>query len=116
MAGEHGAQRLARGRRALLGEEQPVGGVLERGGALQPLDPVVRERAREVREVAVGQALGVGVERAQERVQVLLRAAELVLVVEAVGVRAVERADVGVELEQAALGVEVVGRALGARA
>ena len=100
-----------------LGEEQPVGGVLERGGALQALDAVVRERALQVRDVAVGQALGLGVERAQERVQVLLRAAELVLVVEAVGVRPVERADVGVELEQAALGGEVAlaGSAASAR-
>ena len=42
----------------------------------------------------------------------LLRAAEVVLVVEAVGVRARERADVGVELEQASLGDQVVGRAV----
>jgi hypothetical protein len=63
----------------------------------------VRERALEVHDVALGQALGLGVERAQERVQVLLRAAEA-SVLEAVGVRPVERAHVGVELEQAALG------------
>ncbi len=104
VAGEHGAHGLARGGRALLGEEEAVGGVLERGRALEPLDAVVRKRAAEVHDVAVGQALGLGVERAQERVQVLLRAAEVVLVVEAVGVRAGERADVGVELQQAALG------------
>ena len=58
VAGEHGAHGLARGGRALLGEEEPVGGVLERGGALEPVDAVVRERALEVHDEAVGQALG----------------------------------------------------------
>jgi hypothetical protein len=102
-------QRLARGRRALLGEEQAVGGVLERLGALEPVDAVVGERALEVRHVALRQTLGGGVERAQERVQVLLRAAELVLVLETAGVRPVERPHVRVQLEQAALGGEIVG-------
>ena len=84
---------------ALLGEEQPVAGVLERRRALQALDAVVGERALEVRDEALGQALGLGVERAQERVQVLLRAAAAPRR-RAVGVRAVERAHVGVDLEQ----------------
>ena len=106
--GQDAARRLAAGAGAPAGQEQPVGGVLQRLRALQALDAVVGERAPEVRHEALGQALGLRVERAQERVQVLLRAAERG--VEAVGVRAVERAHVRVELEQAALLGRVAGR------
>ena len=108
VAGEDRPHRRAAGLGALLGEEQPVGGVLERGGALEAGDAVVADRALERGHEAVGQALGARVERAQEGVQVLLRAAHQLLVV--VGVRAVERAHVGVDAEQPLLALAVGGR------
>ena len=84
-----------------------MAGGLERGRAVERRDAVVRERALEVGDEALGQALGLGVERAQVRVQVLLRAAQHRLGVLARRVRAPERAHVGVQLEQLALAVGV---------
>ena len=103
---------------ALAGGRGTAGSAASSSAAVRsrPVDAVVRERALQVRHEALGQALGLGVERAQEGVQVLLRAAEIV--VQPVGVRPVERAHVGVELEQPALGVGVAapGTAASARA
>ena len=83
-----------------------MAGLLERRRALEPVDAVVGERALERRDEALGQALGGGVERAQERVQVLLRAAQQLVGV-AGRVRAAERPHVGVQLEQAVLALGV---------
>ena len=82
-----------------------MAGLLERRRALQPADAVVGERALERGDEALGQALGGGVERAQERVQVLLRAAQHLVGV--AGRRAAERPHVGVQLEQAVLALGV---------
>ena len=63
----------------------------------------------EVGDEAVREALRRGVERTQERMQVLLRAAREVRLV-GVGVRPVERAHVGVDLEQPPLALAVQRR------
>ena len=105
-AGEDGAHRGAGRVGALLREEQAEGRLFQGGRALEPADPVVRERALERRHEPLGEALGGRVERAQEGVQVLLRAAQHLLGV-ARGVRAAERPDVGVDLEHPVLAVGV---------
>ena len=72
----------------LLGEEQPVAGLLQAGRALEAGDPVVSERPRKRGGEPRRQSLRLGVERAQPRVQVLLRALQergLDLLVAAVG-------------------------------
>ena len=56
---------------------------------------------------AVGQPFRDGIERAQERVQVLLRAAHRLRLAAGVGVRPVQRAHVGVDLEQPVLALGV---------
>ncbi len=48
--------------RALLGEEQAVARLLERGGAIQRNDPVVSERAAQLLDERRGQALGLRIE------------------------------------------------------
>ena len=103
VARQHGLHDAPGGARAQLADEQPVARRLQRRGALEPADAVVRERAFQRRDEAVRQPLRGRVERAQERVQPLLRAAEALVV----GVRPVERADVRVGLKQRALAVGV---------
>ena len=89
---------------ALLGDEQPVAGLLERRRAVQALDAVVRQRALEQVDEALGQPLGLRVERAQERVQVLLRAVQQLALRVVAG--AAQRAHVGEDVEQPVLGLD----------
>ena len=56
--------RRPRGRGPLLGEEQPVTGLLQRGRAVQSVDPVVRERPAQERHERRRQVLSLRVERA----------------------------------------------------
>ncbi len=68
--------RRARRLGPLLRDEEAVARLLERRRAVQALDPVVRERAPELLDERGRQPLRVGVEGAQPRVQVLLRAGQ----------------------------------------
>ncbi len=98
---------------AALGEEEPVAGVFERGRAIQARDAVVAQRTAQQIRVVLGHALGAGVERAQERVEVLPRAALEVVVVGLVRTApgTAERAHVGEQRQQPVLGLErPVGR------
>ncbi len=96
--------RRARRLGPLLGQEHPVARVLERGRAIEALDPVVSEGAAQPLEEAVRQPLGFGVEGAQPRVQVLLvtgqqRCVRIGLVAIATG----EQTQVSEHLQQAVL-------------
>ena len=107
MARQHGLHGPPRRGRPQLADEQPVRGGLQCRRPLEAGHPVARERALQRGDEAVRQALRRRVERAQVRVQPLLRAAQA----RVVAVRAVQRADVGVGLEQRPLPVGVHGRA-----
>ena len=88
--------RRARDLGALLGEEQPVAGLLQSGGPLEAVDPVVDQRPLQRGDEPRRQSLGVGVKRAQPGVQVLLRTLEgfrTRLLVSVVGTR--DRTQVG---------------------
>jgi hypothetical protein len=93
---DRGARRL----RTLVREKQAITRRLERGRALEAVDAVVGERTLQICHETIRQALRAGIQRAQERVEVLLRAAGHGGVP---GMGAAERAQVGVELEQPAL-------------
>ena len=94
---------------ALLGDEQAVARLLQRRGAVQAVDAVVRERALQQRHEALGQPLGLGVERAQERVQVLLRAVQQLALRVVAG--AAQRAHVAEDVQQAVLAGDQLGAA-----
>ncbi len=83
----------------LLGDEQPVRGVLERGGAGEPVDPDVGQRAPERGGEVRRQALRLRVQRAQPGVEVLLRAALHGVLVGRLVPRAGQRLHVGVALQ-----------------
>ena len=101
---EDGQDRASRGGRPLLGKEQTVGRILERRCSFEALDAVVRERAPELADERLRQALALRVKRAQPVVEVLLGALELLGILALIPrQRAGDRAEVGEHAQQPVL-------------
>ena len=88
---------------ALLGQNDSVAGFFECRRAIERGDAVVGERTGEQRDKALGQSLRLGVERAQESVQILLCTAQLLTFGILLVTRSRERPQVGEEPHHAVL-------------
>ena len=98
---EHGA---LHGGGPLLGQEQPVARLLQCRRAVEVLDPVMAQCRAQLLGVVVREARGLRVERAEEGMQMLLRAAhQLALVLIVAVARPAERTEVRKLREQAVL-------------
>ena len=96
--------RTARRVGTVLGEEQPVGRLLECALPLEAVDAVVGERPAQLVQKRLGQTLGLGIERAQPGVQVFLRTGEQLRIdVLIAGARARQDAQVGEHPQQTVL-------------